>query len=514
MKHTPSPYWAFAVALLPMLLLRDFTPSNELRYLSIADAALRDGTFFTFRLAGEAYTDKPPLYLWLVMLCRGLLGQHYMWALGLFSVVPACVVTSVMYHWTMREVRSAWRGAARWMLLTTGMWLGAALVLRMDMLMCMFIVLALYVFYQMRDHAMPPASLGWQLGAYLFLALFTKGPLGLLIPLVTTLVFMATTGRLRQWGRCWGWRVWIVLLGGCAVWFGGVLVEGGREYLYDLTVHQTAGRAAASFHHARPFWYYAATLWYAMLPWAMAVVGTIIVAAARRHFHTEMQHYFLTIIVVTFVMLSCFSSKLDIYLLPAYPFVIYLAAMVLHDYDRSAWLRLALAVPAVLFLLAEPAVIVLAHREATAWIAVPAVHVAASLLSASGLATLGVLYGGRRAVSGVTTLAAGLLVAVFAAGFAMPQLNDRLGYGTLCREAVRVADSRGATRYFSYRMHRTEGMDVYLGQPVTAVTTEALAAGLPAGSLLLVPATRLPEVCPPPVVRPVLTVGPYAIVAY
>ena len=34
---------AFLLALLPVMILRDFTPSNELRYLSIADEALRDG---------------------------------------------------------------------------------------------------------------------------------------------------------------------------------------------------------------------------------------------------------------------------------------------------------------------------------------------------------------------------------------------------------------------------------------------------------------------------------------
>ena len=56
------------VALLPAILLRDYTPDNELRYLSIADEALRNGTWFSFTNQGVPYADKPPLYLWLVML--------------------------------------------------------------------------------------------------------------------------------------------------------------------------------------------------------------------------------------------------------------------------------------------------------------------------------------------------------------------------------------------------------------------------------------------------------------
>ena len=37
--------YVFLLALLPVMVLRDFTPSNELRYLSIADEASRDGRF-------------------------------------------------------------------------------------------------------------------------------------------------------------------------------------------------------------------------------------------------------------------------------------------------------------------------------------------------------------------------------------------------------------------------------------------------------------------------------------
>ena len=60
------------VALLPVLILRDYTPDNELRYLSIVDEAMENGTFFTFYNQGEIYADKPPLYFWLIMLGKYL----------------------------------------------------------------------------------------------------------------------------------------------------------------------------------------------------------------------------------------------------------------------------------------------------------------------------------------------------------------------------------------------------------------------------------------------------------
>ena len=42
MKKNNAVYLIVLAALLPVLLLRDYTPSNELRYLSIVDEALRE----------------------------------------------------------------------------------------------------------------------------------------------------------------------------------------------------------------------------------------------------------------------------------------------------------------------------------------------------------------------------------------------------------------------------------------------------------------------------------------
>ena len=82
------------LCLSPFMALRDLTPANELRYLSITDEALRDGHLFAFFNHGVPYADKPPLYFWLLMLCKKLFGRHCLYLLSLFSFLPAAVVTS------------------------------------------------------------------------------------------------------------------------------------------------------------------------------------------------------------------------------------------------------------------------------------------------------------------------------------------------------------------------------------------------------------------------------------
>ena len=70
------------IALLPIIILRDFTPTNELRYLSIVDEALLNGDIFTFTNQGEIYADKPPLHFWFMMfgkLCsKGIICGFYL----------------------------------------------------------------------------------------------------------------------------------------------------------------------------------------------------------------------------------------------------------------------------------------------------------------------------------------------------------------------------------------------------------------------------------------------------
>ncbi len=141
------------IALLPIMLLRDFTPSNELRYLSIVDEALRNGTLFTFSHQGVPYADKPPLFFWLMMIGKLILGGHYMWYLSLLSFIPAAIILMVMNKWIKNETDQKGITAAQLLLMSCALFLGSTPIVRMDMLMTMFIVLALYTFYKIYSYS-------------------------------------------------------------------------------------------------------------------------------------------------------------------------------------------------------------------------------------------------------------------------------------------------------------------------------------------------------------------------
>ncbi len=519
-----SPWLFYAVvliALLPIMICRDFTPDNELRYLSIADEALRNHDFFAFYNHGIPYADKPPLYLWFLMLCRWIAGRHLLWLLALGSLLPAFGVIAVMDRWVTNynagmqtstgagfsSMSTDRRTASRMMLMTSAYFLGAAVILRMDMLMCLFIVLSLYTFWKMYDGKAKKRD-KWLFPIYLFLALFTKGPLGILIPLFSILVFLICKRQLKQFSRYWGWRTWSVLLALCALWFLGVYADGGKEYLNNLLFHQTIDRAVDSFHHKRPFHYYLVAVWYIIAPWSIYVIGAIIADLRHPSRLSKLQQFFLAVSLTTLALLSCISSKLQIYFLPAIPFMVYAAMMSLPKYKDKLPAKIAAGLPSGIFALALPAVGAAVYFGLIDDLGSAFLYDAATILTAGGF--YGLIMLARKGVyTAVRTASVTLLAALFVGGWALPDLNESMGYGAVCAKAKEISIQNNIDNIYVWKIKRPENMDVYLGKDVIILEDDSLpdTSGLGPGLLLL-----KEEDAKSLGTQPSDIVGPYAII--
>ncbi|MDE7401986.1 MAG: dolichyl-phosphate-mannose--protein mannosyltransferase [Muribaculaceae bacterium] len=464
-------FWAL-LALIPIILLRDFNPSNELRYISIASEALRDGHIFTFYNHGIPYADKPPLYFWLTMGAYSLLGNHCMWLLNMFSILPAFVIAEVMQRWSKGVLSEDFSTESKVLLLTCGLFCGMMVTLRMDMLMTMFIVLALYQAYKIQRS---PGPLTWKssllFGLWIFLGVFSKGPMGILIPLVSTTVFMmpgygahCEYRGWKAWFRVWNWRAWLLLLALCGCWFGAVYAEGGTGYLDNLLFHQTMDRAVDAFHHKRPFWFYARSIWYTMLPWTFLIIGAVILTCIRwKKLGNDIERFYVYAGISTFVLLSFISSKLDIYLIPAYPFFVYLAAIYASRYRTSKWVKASITVPAVILSAALVATWFIQGNESTKWLHCWQLYVAAFVLTIGGIMTIVAIWKKNNLNMAIRSIGISLCIGVFIAGLVVPDINDRLGYGKVSDQAIADAQRLGRDSIYSYRVRRGENIDVYAG---------------------------------------------------
>ena len=477
-RHPMMTVFVFcAVCLLPMMAMRDFTPSNELRYLSIADEAIANGHLFAFYNHGIPYADKPPLYFWIVMLCRLLFGHHSCLALSMFSLIPAFAIVGIMDRWVMKGKSAMNRMSVAGMTLTCVMFLGTMVVLRMDMLMCLFIVLALWTFYRMYTGEGSRRQDSLTLPLWIFLALFTKGPVGLLMPPLAIAVFLAVKRDWKGFRKYLGLKTWGIIAVLSAVWLTCVWLEGGLEYINNLLFKQTVGRAVNAFTHARPFWFYLVTILWCLAPYTLLLIGSFMasllpVRKAGAEKVSDLEILFLCTIISTAAMLSSFSSKLPIYLVPVLPFCVYLFPIVLGRIGERGWMRWSVGIFQILLLCAGIATLLFLSGSVTIPAAAclldeysfareaPVVNAVILLTLANAMGTWFLIK--RKSVNiPALLLSAGLFLAAFSASAVLRDLNPYIGYGSICS---RVPEGTDVATIF---LHRPENIDVYTGRQIT-----------------------------------------------
>ena len=475
------------VCFLPILVLRDFSPSNELRYLSIADEALRNNHWFILSNQGEMYSDKPPFYFWIIMVSKMLFGHHYMFTNILFSIIPALLIVVIIDRWCKKELILQSRIMAPFLLMSTGFYVGSAIVMRMDMLMVLFIVGALYTFYKLYKNIGNRRLNQFLFPVFILLGIYSKAFMGFLIPFITILCFLWIKKEGKTFGRYWGWRTWLVLLLGFGIWFGMVYIEGGPNYLYNLTIGQAVSRSVKVSTHKHPFWYYLFFLSYSVAPWTLFYVGSLIRSWRKKIFKSDIQLLFSIEIISTFIMLSCFGSKLEIYLLPIFPFMTYLSLIALqHIKNWNPWLAFSLAFPAILLVGAFPAYLIISYLNLipvnSFWM-----FLATAILSIGCFYSLRATYKNRNLLKGAQAFCLTFYLVIFTGGLALPKLNSLIGYSQMAERAIEISQQFNTKGVCTYRVHRPENLDVYLGYDIKKIKKEEILHLDNQGYLLIVP---------------------------
>lgn len=473
------------LCLLPLLILRDYTPANELKYLSIADEAIRNHHWFVMTNHGIPYTDKPPFYFWIIMVSKLLFGRHILGILSFFSIFPALITAFIMDHWCKPYLDGNSRVTAILLLLTTGYYAGASVVLRMDMLMTMFIVGAIYCFYCLYSKVGKKNKYQWAFAICILMAIYSKGFMGFLVPLVSCIVFLLSKKQIKSIGQYWGWRTCLILVLGMGWWFSMVAYEGGAAYLYSLTVGQSLNRSFMHAPHEHPFYYYLVYMTYTIAPWTLFYVITF--CKAFKFKNNDLVRLFLIVIGSTFIMLSCFKCKLEIYLLPIIPFICYLSFIVFQKIKKNfvLWSSVFLF-PMGLLVFTVPFYLWTMHNNSipvrSGWMLLAALII--SLFTLYGIYQI--LYY-RRLLLGVRYLCIGLFLGLFFGGFSLLQFNPYIGYHHSAKVALLLQDKWDTKGICTFNMKSSENMDAFTGCSVQKVKSDEIDKKENKNKILIIP---------------------------
>jgi 4-amino-4-deoxy-L-arabinose transferase-like glycosyltransferase len=318
--------------------LRDPWGVDEERFLGVALEMLQGGSWLILHRAGEPYSDKPPLFMWVLALACRLTGSlRVAFRLpGLLAAVGCalCVYDAGRRLWSRRVGL-----VAGLLFLAT---IQSMLVLKAGQTDSLLILWTTLGLYGLLRHLTTGPAWGWYSVASVAMGLgvMTKGvgflPLFLLVP--------------YAYGRRRGFRHlapiplverrWLLgpicLLGTVATWLVPLLahVAGAGDpeahaYARNLLIAQTARRMVSAWQHREPVWYFLGQV--IPLYWLPIVAGLpwLVPAWRRRLGQGDGRLLLLTgwvALVVIFFSLS--SGKRSLYVYPAVPALALAAAPV------------------------------------------------------------------------------------------------------------------------------------------------------------------------------------------
>lgn len=318
---------------------RALWPPDEPRYFSIARETLDHGDWILLNKDGQVYTDKPPLFFWLVafssVLWQGLDTFSARFPSALFATISV-----VLTFFLGRTLFSPGVGfIAGLVLATTPQFAWLAGRVNIDATLTCFTTLAFFSFVSWclgRNEPTPGRKrevllLGFYGG--MALGTLTKGPVGFILPLIVCATYILLR---RDWYLVRDMRL---VAGGALftvvvlLWYVPASLQGGESFLRETLLRHSVQRFAQGIDHSAPLYFYVERFPPGFFPWVMFFPSAIFLAmSGQKGKERERLMFPLVWFASIFAFFSISAEKRDLYLLPLLPAAALLVGKVLHDF--------------------------------------------------------------------------------------------------------------------------------------------------------------------------------------
>lgn len=328
-KKTEFLWWALALLVVALAyfsgLFIDLTGDSGL-YAAISKQMVESGDWFNLKINGQPYDQKPHLFFWLAGLGISLFGNSN-FAFKLFPFIYG--LAGIYFTYRLGKLFYGEKSGKF-----------AALIVATSQLFFLY-------FFDLHTDTVLQANVilaMWQLAAYLQnkkaihfvfgfvgvgLAMFTKGPVGAVIPFLAVLFYLLAQKDFRQLFHP-KWILGILIafaVTSPALWH--LYKSFGPEGLKFFFITNNVGRITGSYAgSSTDYLFYIHTLLWAFLPWTLIVVLTIF-SEIKSWFgnggNKAKSLFLLGSVLVLLVVLSVAKGKAPNYILLAFPAISVLA---------------------------------------------------------------------------------------------------------------------------------------------------------------------------------------------
>ena len=337
----PALLWALAL-LVPLLLNLGGAPLLDVDEGAFSEATrqmLASGDFGHTMLHGVDRFDKPIGVYWVQAASAAILGNSPL-AYRLPSVLCTWALALTLGWFAWRRWGRAAGALAGLMVVTSLGMLGIGRAATADGLLNLLLGLtALDLWRHLETGARAPLR---RAALWIGLGLLTKGPVALVVPGAAWLVWVAASGRWRDFGRSLAdpWA-WVLMLGTSLPWYAYALHRHGQAFIDGFFLRHNVERFSGTLEgHGAGIGYYLVVLPLLWLPWS--ALGLTVLARLRGLWGDPLGRFLLAWsgFVVAFFSLS--GTKLPHYVLYAGPALVLLWTGVAPAAGRWVWRASAL----------------------------------------------------------------------------------------------------------------------------------------------------------------------------
>jgi len=345
----------FFVAALPTLTA-PFTSRGESREALVVRNMLEQQDFILPLRNGAEIPSKPPLFHWGGALLAQATGELAEWKIRLPSAVFALIGLLFLALFATRAAGPEIGLMATLICATSFEWLRSSALARVDMVFAASMSAALWLLFEIVSEKSSPPKV---IGAILFLigALLSKGPAGLLLPIIIIGAYLLLQKKLTAVNlfALGSIAVTALTLGGA--WYFAAYQKRGVEFLeiqlLKENVTRLTGDGAFEVGHEKPFYFAPLEFLVATMPW-----GIVIPALALRYWRRRREQFrdaellSLCAVVIFLIVCSVAASKRPVYFLGVLPFCSFLIAMEAQKLRTgSLWIRRYGGLAAIVYLL-------------------------------------------------------------------------------------------------------------------------------------------------------------------
>jgi 4-amino-4-deoxy-L-arabinose transferase-like glycosyltransferase len=368
-------YGSFALVRPPLLDNADALHAEAAREMLLTH------DWVTLHVNGIRYLEKAPLLYWSIASSFRIFGE-YDWAARLPLALYALALFLVVFVLGRRLFGSAQAGfyAAICLMTASGIF-GFTRILLPDVILCLWLSLAMYFFWKSLEETLPSLSTALGFAACCALGVLTKGLLGLIFPLAIVLLYLFFTRNVRhllRWHPVPGVLAFLVV---AAPWHilaalrnptvghptSAIPTQGNVHgflwfYFFNEHVRRYLGRAIPHTSESVPLLLFWLLLFVFIAPWCVFAIKALFHlrwSEATTNTGGDKRQGVLLLLAVwaaVVMLFFSFSARQEYYALPALPPLALLAGYWLaadeiapsHAGKRTAWVLFVLGVLAAI----------------------------------------------------------------------------------------------------------------------------------------------------------------------